>query len=92
MTSLHDRSSATASDDTTTPGGPTRRTLLRASAVAGTGIAIAGSIDAIAGSAASASPTRAPAGYGPLVADRRRSWRRPRASPTPWSPRPVSRR
>ncbi|MET0190489.1 MAG: alkaline phosphatase PhoX [Pseudonocardia sediminis] len=77
MTSLHDRSGSTT-PDTTTPGTPasgstasgtTRRNVLRASAVAGMGIAIAGSIDAIAGTTASASPTRAPAGYGPLVDD-----------------------
>ena len=70
MSSLPDQSRpATDTAATTTTTGTTRRAVLRASAVAGMGIAISGSIDAIAGTVASAAPTRAPAGYGPLVAD-----------------------
>jgi len=45
-----------------------RRSLLKRSAAAGLGIAFAGSIDAIAGTAAHAA-TRSASGYGPLVAD-----------------------
>ena len=48
----------------------TRRGFLGRSAAAGLGIAFAGSIDAIAGTAANAA-TRSAAGYGPLVADPR---------------------
>ncbi|MDN5917021.1 MAG: PhoX family protein [Pseudonocardia sp.] len=72
MTPLHDLPSGTTEDDTTTPGGMTRRTVLRASAATGLGIAFAGSIDAIAGATANAAPTRAATGYGPLVADPRK--------------------
>jgi len=51
---------------TTTPF--TRRQLLGRTAATGLGIALAGSIDAIAGTAANAA-TRSATGYGPLVAD-----------------------
>jgi secreted PhoX family phosphatase len=50
------------------PSGLDRRSLLKRSAAAGLGIAFAGSIDAIAGTAAHAG-TRSAQGYGPLVAD-----------------------
>jgi uncharacterized protein len=49
--------------------GISRRALLRTGTVAGLGIVFAGSIEALAGCAAAPAPTRAPAGYGPLVAD-----------------------
>jgi secreted PhoX family phosphatase len=53
------------------PGpGLDRRSLLKRSAAAGLGIAFAGSIDAIAGTAAHAA-TRSATGYGPLVTDPR---------------------
>jgi secreted PhoX family phosphatase len=53
------------------PGpGLDRRSLLKRSAAAGLGIAFAGSIDAIAGTAAHAA-TRSASGYGPLVTDPR---------------------
>ncbi len=56
-------------DDLTTPSaGLDRRALLRRTAAAGLGIAFAGSIEAIAGTAANAA-TRSATGYGPLVAD-----------------------
>ena len=45
-----------------------RRGFLGGTAAAGLGIAFAGSIDAIAGTAANAA-TRSASGYGPLVAD-----------------------
>jgi secreted PhoX family phosphatase len=46
-----------------------RRDLLRAGAAGGLGIAIAGSLEAIAGPAAAQAACRPAAGYGPLVAD-----------------------
>src|SRR5690349_13499265 len=46
-----------------------RRELLRAGAFGGLGIAIGGSLDAIAGPAESRAALRPPAGYGPLIAD-----------------------
>ena len=55
-------------DDTITPG-VDRRTLLRGAAAATLGIAFAGSIDAVAGPAATAATTRTAQGYGPLVRD-----------------------
>ena len=51
------------------PHGIGRRALLRNSATVGLGIALFGSIDAIAGGRAFGAPTRAASGYGPLVAD-----------------------
>jgi len=55
----------------TSGGGISRRALLRTGTVAGLGIVFAGSIEALAGCAPAAAPapTRAAAGYGPLVAD-----------------------
>lgn len=52
----------------TTPQGLSRRGFLGRTAAAGLGIALAGSIDAIAGTAANAA-ARTGVGYGPLVAD-----------------------
>jgi secreted PhoX family phosphatase len=46
-----------------------RRDLLKASAAGGLGIAIGGSLDAIAGPAEARAAVRPPAGYGPLVPD-----------------------
>jgi secreted PhoX family phosphatase len=46
-----------------------RRGMLRGTAAVGLGIAFAGSIDAVAGRPAYGAPTRAAAGYGPLVPD-----------------------
>jgi secreted PhoX family phosphatase len=46
-----------------------RRDLLRAGAAGGFGIAIAGSLDAIAGPVAARAAARPRAGYGPLIAD-----------------------
>jgi uncharacterized protein len=46
-----------------------RRDLLRAGAAGGFGIAIGGSLDAIAGPAEARAAARPPAGYGPLVTD-----------------------
>ncbi|MET7966235.1 alkaline phosphatase PhoX [Micromonospora sp. NPDC005305] len=46
-----------------------RRDLLRGGAIAGLGIAVAGSVDAIAASRAAAQVTRRSAGYGPLIPD-----------------------
>ena len=46
-----------------------RRDLLRAGAAGGLGIAIAGSLDAIAGPVAARAAARPRAGYGPLIAD-----------------------
>ncbi|MBC7374442.1 MAG: DUF839 domain-containing protein [Frankiales bacterium] len=61
MTATHD-------DLTIHPAGLDRRALLRRTAAAGLGIAFAGSIEAIAGTAANAA-TRSASGYGPLVKD-----------------------
>ncbi|MFI5496064.1 alkaline phosphatase PhoX [Actinoplanes sp. NPDC051859] len=46
-----------------------RRDLLRAGAYGGLGIAIGGSLDAIAGPAEARAAVRPPAGYGPLIPD-----------------------
>jgi uncharacterized protein len=69
MTSVRDTRGNRTSQD-----GISRRALLRTGTVAGLGIVFAGSIEALAGCAPASTPapTRAPAGYGPLVADPQR--------------------
>lgn len=58
-------------------GGVSRRTVLRASALAGLGIGVAGTVGAMASPGAFALP-RPDAGYGPVVADPRRLLALPR--------------
>ncbi|QJY49165.1 alkaline phosphatase PhoX [Pseudonocardia broussonetiae] len=69
MSSLHDVPHPHDDDTAPRPAGVNRRALLRAATAGGLGIAFAGSIDAVAGTAAHGAPTRVAAGYGPLVAD-----------------------
>lgn len=67
-----DASHHTPANASRSEAGLNRRAMLRNSAAVGLGIALFGSIDAIAGRPAFGAPTRAASGYGPLVADPRK--------------------
>ncbi|MFP5021178.1 alkaline phosphatase PhoX [Pseudonocardia phyllosphaerae] len=75
MTSLHD--SHHAGTNHTDTDGLSRRSLLRASALAGLGIGLSGTVGTLASPEAFADPSPA-AGYGPVVADPRKLLALPR--------------
>jgi hypothetical protein len=79
----------TSVQDSPTPVGTSRRSLLRTSAAAGLGIAFTGSTDALGGATAAAATTRAAAGYGPLVPDPAKLLALPEGSPTRSWPKPA---